>query len=529
MGTNTLLSIAVLMGAGSVSFADAQEVQTASSVRTAAAMLAPQPAPELLTRPARLDALTPAMPLASSSLASSSSDARSDARISESAREEAPIQGIITGRVVSARTQQPLPSAQVSLVGTGLGGLTNSSGRYLLLDMPDGVHTLRAVLIGYAAAEQQVTITSGTTITADFQLEVEALALDAIVVTGTAGQARRREVGNSITQLNPADLVGTATSVEQLLQGCGLGMTVLTSTATEGAGAQIRLRGNVSVSMSNQPLMYIDGIRVQNEGYRRYASTGDNRSPLADLNPNDIERVEIIKGAAATTLYGSDASAGVLQIFTKRGISGEPAWNAEISQGFSEVRPFGAGDNPFLFLGPWLKKGWRQRYSASVRGGSDDMRYYVSGLWEDNEGPTPNNFQEMLSLRANFGFDLAEGLTFEVNSSLAHANLEGLSQGGSPTFSFVLNAIRGEQGYVGTRDFETLSLMLDQKNPQTTDRLITGATLTYAPTDNLSNRLVLGHDLSLADQQRLRPFGWQNLDDLGSIRSGRWSQRNPHV
>ncbi|MBI4520601.1 MAG: carboxypeptidase-like regulatory domain-containing protein, partial [Gemmatimonadetes bacterium] len=235
--------------------------------------------------------------------------------------------GTLTGQVVAAGTLRPLVGAQVYVVGTSIGGLTNASGRYLFTNVPDGSATLRVELIGYAAAERQVTITPGSTLTQDFQLTEEALSLDEIVVTGTAGTARRREVGNTIAQINTATISEPITSVDGLLQARAPGVLVSAQSGGSGSGATIRLRGNVSVALSNQPLLYVDGVRVKSEPYPLGADGARApASPLNDINPADVERIEIIKGAAATTLYGTEAAAGVIQIFTKKGTQGAPVW-----------------------------------------------------------------------------------------------------------------------------------------------------------------------------------------------------------
>jgi len=179
-------------------------------------------------------------------------------------------------------------------------------------------------------------------------MEQEILGLDEIVVTGTAGAARRREVGNSVARIDLAQVDEPVANVEQLLQSRTPGLVINESAGMTGAGAQIRLRGSVSVSQSNQPLIYIDGIRVKSDAYKKNVPPADfsgrsgnvTASPLADINPEDIERIEVIKGAAATTLYGTEAAAGVIQIFTRRGASGAPRWTIQVDQGFNRLRPF---------------------------------------------------------------------------------------------------------------------------------------------------------------------------------------------
>ena len=173
--------------------------------------------------------------------------------------------GTITGTVTEASTMRPMGSAQVYLANTSLGTLTNQAGRFLILNVPPGTYNVTVQRIGYAKATQQVVLSGGGTAEANFAKEPQALGLDEIVVTGTAGAARRREVGNSISQVNIADVPETPTSVDGLLAGRVAGMSVMQGSASQGSGAMIRLRANVSVAMSNQPTLYIDGVRARSD------------------------------------------------------------------------------------------------------------------------------------------------------------------------------------------------------------------------------------------------------------------------
>ena len=219
--------------------------------------------------------------------------------------------GTVTGSITDAATGAGIQSVQVYLADTGLGTLTNASGRFLILNVPAGSYTLRAERLGYGTQEMQVSVTSGGTVAQDVQLQTEALGLDELVVTGTAGAARRREIGNTIAQLEVADIAEPPQSVDAILQGRVAGMTVMNASGNAGSGARIRLRGNVSIAQSNQPLIYVDGVRMRSEAFdKNVPATGypgrsgnDVASPLNNINPADIERIEVIKGAAATTLY----------------------------------------------------------------------------------------------------------------------------------------------------------------------------------------------------------------------------------
>jgi outer membrane receptor protein involved in Fe transport len=426
-----------------------------------------------------------------------------------------PRDGRLIGRVVAARSLAPMGQVQISLAGTELGTLTQSDGRFILANVPAGTYELRVERIGYRSVTREVVVTDGETTSVEISLDEEALSLDEIVVTGTAGQARRREVGNSITQINLAEVKEPVIGIEQLLQSRAAGIIVTEGNGSIGSGAQIRLRGSVSVSQSNAPLIYIDGIRVKSDAYRKNVPpTGNDgrsgnvtASPLADINPADIERIEVIKGSAATTLYGTEAAAGVLQIFTKRGRSGAPQWTMQVDQGVNHLRSFAPASNPYLNMEPFLRDGRRQRYSMSVSGGGQALQYFASSLYENNEGVLPDDEEEKVGVRGNFTFTPLRDLQIMWNTSYTRDQLRNTPSGNNAQ-GLTLNAYRAERNYFGANDPELLRQLLDQEIRTWLDRFITGATASYSPTSNFTNRLTIGYDRAQQENRNLRPYGF---------------------
>src|SRR5216117_3087170 len=343
--------------------------------------------------------------------------------------------GSVQGTVTAAATSEPVVGAEVTIAGTNIGVRTGPDGRFTLGNVAAGLRELRILAIGYRLATLRVTITADQVTRTNVQLTPSVLQLDAVVVTGTAGLARVREVGNSIAQVNLSQVKDRPANMDQLLQARAPGLSVMQTSGMAGEGAQIRLRGAVSVSQSNQPIVYIDGIRVRSEGYRRNRPPFDDSnsnafrganyqaSPLNDINPADVDHIEVIKGSAASTLYGTEAAAGVIQIFTKHGTSGAPRWSFKTGQGFAQLRPFGTDSVPYLNLRPagavngqchetpvagcsWIRNAYRSHYAGSVSGGLSGgagFKYYVSGTWEDNDGVLPLDNEQKLVTRANFG------------------------------------------------------------------------------------------------------------------------------
>lgn len=451
--------------------------------------------------------------------------------------------GTVTGTVTDAATNAPIQSVQVYLLDTGLGTLSNQSGRFLILNVPAGSYTLRAERLGYGIQDVQIEVSSGGTVQQNIALNSEALGLDEIVVTGTAGAARRREVGNTIGQINVNEVTEPPQSVDDLLQGRVSGMTVTPTSGNAGGGAKIRLRGNVSVAQSNQPIVYVDGVRIRSDAFHKNVpptgypgrSGNDVASPLNNINPSDIERIEVIKGAAATTLYGTEAAAGVIQIFTKRGHQGAAQWTASIEQGFQDLRPFGVspdlrpsfedaesaagGTSDYMFIDPWLRNAWQQRYSLSVGGGGEDLQYFVSGSWQDDEGVLPNDVQETANIRGNFTFSPAENLQLQWNTSFTSDEFFNTAAGNN-AHGLTLNVFRRAANYFGNEQKENLDQLLNQEIQTQIDHFITGGTATYTPMSNFTNRFSVGYDLAQQENRNLRPFGYVQAPN-GILSDGR--------
>ncbi|MBI4540301.1 MAG: TonB-dependent receptor [Gemmatimonadetes bacterium] len=452
--------------------------------------------------------------------------------------------GTITGRVVETGTQVPLASTQVYLAGTGTGTITAPNGRYILLNVPAGTYTVTVERIGFRTETRQVTVAAGQSVEANFELTEEPLGLDEIVVTGTAGAARRREVGNSISQINLTQIDEPIVNVDALLQGRATGLLVTENGGEVGTGASIRLRGNISATMSNQPLIYVDGIRVRNEGYPKnvppsgYAGRGPNTaySPLNDINPVDIERVEVIRGPAATTLYGTEASAGVIQIFTKRGRAGKPSWTAQIDQGFAYEQKFGptegfhgdklvippGEDDPSrMFIDYYLRNpAYRHKYTLSVNGGREDIQYFLSSSWARTEGVLPDDRSRQFSLRGNLNFAPLEGLQLNWNTAYSKNDVDQ-THGGPSAQGIILNTFRRDRNYFGTTDPKVVSQVLDQEQNTLVERFMTGVTATYAPAGYFTNRFTVGYDVANEQTSSLRPFGFV-LEPRGVAHETRW-------
>lgn len=341
-----------------------------------------------------------------------------------SAAAQASAQGTITGHITDASTGQPVPAAQISIVGTNAGAQSNDEGLYSIRGINPGSVEVRVLRVGYSEQRKQVTVAAGESATVDFQMAPVAVMLNPVVTTAT-GEQRRVEVGNAISRVDAATVTDEkpVTTVNDILTSRAPGVQVIAGTQT-GAGDRVRIRGTNSLSLSNDPIYIVDGVRVANDrGSASFTTGGTYPGRIGDLNPDDIESIEVVKGPSAATLYGTDAANGVIVIKTKRGVEGRPQWTVTVEQtgikdlndypdNYRSWRPTSTQYNSTqcfltqvadgtctqdsvttfnIYDDPQTTPyglGWRSRYGVSVRGGSDAVKYYVTGSWTDEDGVT---------------------------------------------------------------------------------------------------------------------------------------------
>ena len=241
--------------------------------------------------------------------------------------------GTVAGRVTDA-DGNPLVGANVLVVGTSLGAATGMDGDYSMSSIPPGDYKVSANYIGYATESQQVSVLGGSVAEVNFSLRASAIDLNEIVVTGTGVAVEKSKVGNSVGVVKMDNLVNApVNSVDQILTGREPGVMVNLNGGLAGEGAEIRIRGTSSISQSNQPTIYVDGVRMDNNTNAGGMNWGGGvPGRMSEINPDAIERIEILKGATASALYGSKASNGIINIITKQGAIGKPRFSFKMSQ-----------------------------------------------------------------------------------------------------------------------------------------------------------------------------------------------------
>jgi TonB-linked SusC/RagA family outer membrane protein len=471
----------------------------------------------------------------------------------------------ISGQVMDSSAQHPLAGAEVVIVSGGAttptrGARTDAAGRYTIVGVPAGDVRVRARLLGYAPKERTLTLRDGEPATLDFALTPRSTQLDQVVITGTGGVVQRRAVGNVIETIQAAEVMEVAPvrTVEDLVGSRTAGVTLLPATGQVGTGAQLRVRSAGSLSLTNDPIIYIDGVRMDANTSRGPAQRGGaGASRLNDVNPEDIESIEIIKGPAAATLYGTEASNGVIQIITKRGRSGRARWDFSTRQGTNwMINPEGragllyacvdaqgqtaqsclaSAPNPGRVVsfnlyqheietgnGPIFRNGRTQGYIAALSGGSDANRYYLSAAYDNDVGVVPWNWEKKFTGRANV--DAQAGSKLRLQGSVGHIRDRiRLAQGAidiDPFSNLVWGTPRtmtGRQRGFGTAPpemWETVETHADN------DRTTISLTGMYTPMEWFTHRVVTGLDVNAENNWTLWPRQLVNADLFGTNGQG---------
>ena len=380
----------------------------------------------------------------------------------------------ITGKVVQAGTNTPLNDATVGLLGQPAGVRTNERGEYRIR-VPQEDVTLLVRAIGFKRGQTRVTASQAT---ADFALEKDVLQLEGVTVTGTATTIEKKNAATSVSTVSAEELTrAPAVSVENALQGKVVGANISMNNGAPGGGAQVQIRGASSLIGNIQPLFVVDGVVISNtirSTMQRRATgslnggeeNGTNR--LADINPNDIESIEVLKSTAAAAMYGSQATNGVVLITTKRGKAGAPKFN--LTQRFGTYQSIRLQDSRHFetldeVLGIGATKGNPDAIALAQKvctpncphydyqkelfgktplayetvigltGGAANTRYFVSGFNRLEPGTAMNTDAKRQSLRANIDQNVGSKLTIGLNANMLRSFAQRGVSNNDNTFS----------------------------------------------------------------------------------------------
>jgi TonB-linked SusC/RagA family outer membrane protein len=436
--------------------------------------------------------------------------------------------GSITGHVVDMTARRALVGAQVLLGGTTRRTFTDVKGEFRVTDVPAGEVEVRVRLIGYATAAKKVTVRAGETATVEIGVAPTAVALEAVVVTAT-GEERAREQGNAVQKLDAAKLVQQAlpNNLTDLLNARAPGVEVLSSGGTTGSGTRIRIRGSNSVTLSNEPVLIVNGVRVENGASSSSVGVGGQvPSRLNDFSPEDLESVQIVGGPSASVLYGTDAANGVIQLQTKRGRPGTTKWEFSSEGGvindvgtypanytsltaldsactltraavgactIARVRTF----NPIMVYSPF-QTGHHTAFNLGASGGTEQTTFYVAGHYTNEQGVYSVNQQKTVNLIASIHEQARANLDFQ-GTVLYTAGKLRLPENDNNVFGVLSSGFlgssdsaNGRQGYGFLTPAQSFSILTYQK----IDRFFGGLQTNYRPLSFLEAHANVGVDFT---------------------------------
>lgn len=473
--------------------------------------------------------------------------------------------GTVTGTVTDAASKQPIADARIQITGTAFGTQTNTDGTYRLTAVRAGMVQISVLRLGYKSMRDSVRLADGQTASLNFQLQQSAVNLSEVVVTGTAGNQERKAQSALVASVKASDIIKDApiTNVASLLQSRVPGVALSAQSGTKGVATSIRIRGASSINLSNQPLVFIDGVRL-NEGFTSSGQSGQQFDRFNDLNPEEIESIEVVKGPAAATLYGADASAGVIQIITKKGKAGSNTFTQSVRAEMSNsdknftppdnyalcttalvattsTNPLCRGkavgdlvsDNPLLRVGAF-QTGEGRIFSWNGRGGGQNYGYNLSYGSDNTKGVLPNNRFNRYNIRTNANYIANSKLNFDAGLGLVQTQVD-LPDNDNNIFGWLGGAMLGSpttrndsptgdasnDGWFSRRHYNAI---LSKQNRLLTKRVTSSVTANYAPTTWFTNRFIGGLDYASETNDFFQPkndsLWWGGLSDGGTRSMG---------
>jgi TonB-linked SusC/RagA family outer membrane protein len=471
---------------------------------------------------------------------------------------------VITGKVTDAVTKQTIPGAVVKIQNTSFATATNSDGTYTLTaDLSAASYQLLVSYIGFSSSAQALILGAADRVVLNASLSTAAVGLDEVIVTGTSQGTTRKQLGSYVSTVKGDDLLKAPSgNVLSSLQGKTAGAQISQNSGDPAGGMSVRLRGVSSINSSSEPLYIIDGVIVNNSttrvtntsanydgGNNSGSATGQNgnfvgsigQNRMVDINPNDIERIEVLNGAAAAAIYGSRANAGVVQIFTKRGASGKPVVGFSSTLTIGELRKqIEVNEAPLKFGGsvntatqdiiqligtppalattttPVTRYNYQDYIfrtsvgtdnTVSVSGGSDNTKFYTSAGYFFNQGIIKNTDFKKYNFRTNLDQKINDWAKLTAGFNYIHSDANEKPDGNS--FFSPMNSVTiignfhdifardllGNLQAVGERGrVNPVSVIEDIKQRQFTNRIIANTSLKLTPVKNLSIDYTMGVD-----------------------------------
>lgn len=469
---------------------------------------------------------------------------------------------VVTGRVTNAQGAG-ISGVSVTVKNTTTGTTTGEDGSFSISVPANAILVFSSV--GYAS--QEISVNNQSTI--NIELQTTAGSLNEVVIVGY-GTQRRREVTGAISKVTSEHINALpAPSFEASLQGRAPGVQVIQGSGLAGSGSVIRIRGINSISAGGDPLYVIDGIPIIADNFIRGNGGGMNQNPLAGINPNDIESVEILKDAAAAGIYGSRGANGVVLITTKRGRAGKPTFNYNNKIGLSTY----ANRPEFLNGAEWLQlrqEAWENdgntglaplpgssvtwaeaqntntdwwdeltrtgvinEHNLSMSQGNSFLKTYIGATYSDNQSYLQNNSYSRLGLRTNFDFNFSPKFKVGVNAAYnrgINKRVPAAWDGGlgdAMSYALPIYPIYNADGTYFTGGANPVRKLNETKMRNTDNRFVGGLSIDYNPIPNLTLRATGSYDYLRGIEDRYESANWLGRTDVpGQARRGILDGRN---
>jgi TonB-dependent SusC/RagA subfamily outer membrane receptor len=456
-------------------------------------------------------------------------------------------QAIVVTGVVRDDAAMTVPGALVTIPALNLRQVANDIAEYrftLPNAQPGQEIVIEARSLGHAPARVTLVLRAGVN-TQNLTLAKRAVQIEGVVVSGTAGRQEKRAQSATVASIDAAKIaeVAPVTNVQNMLTARTPGVVLQNRSGTTGTAADIRIRGASSITLSNDPLVYIDGIRVSGDAQQIYGVGNQQGTRLNDIKIEDIESIEVVKGPAAATLYGSDAVAGVISIITKKGRQGAgfvQTMNVEygeVNPNFTQPANFGVcsatalsrptsfpncvgkaegtilSDRP-LERDKSFGNGNYKNINYSLSGGGDRYSAYFSMGGNGDWGIVPNSFYGQINSRANFNYSVRDNLQMEFGFGLIRVETQ-LPTNDNNIYGYLGGGMLGDPRTIGAAkdgwysQRQTLAISAHDVDDKTTRFQPRGA-VNWMPFNWFKNRLSLGADFS-----RTEAFSFWAKNDQG--------------
>jgi len=423
--------------------------------------------------------------------------------------------GTITGEVTDTRSGEPLPGANVAVLETQTGVAADSDGNYRIEAVEPGTYTLEASFVGYDPVRKEIEVPSGQEVAVDFELESQVAQMDEVVKIGIASERSMSRSEVSVSRIDAASLglKNNNSNIADLIGGKSPGVSVESSAGSVGSGIRFRIRSGGGLKGDGQPAIYVDGTRIDQSEVEGTGAGGQGFGALSDLNPSEIEDINILKGPAAAAMYGVEGSSGVVLITTKGG--SEDGLDVEFSSTVGQNEPHSSystnsyftaeAANGELISGPLLQN------QLSVSGNASGVLYYTSVTNRNENGIVQGDDLDRTSLRLNLDATPGEDFTIGVNTSyiINNQQRQELDNAFGPLNNTLFVSNEEVWSKTGSREAVYARSDVMEKN-----RFLGSANLVWSPIQDFQLQATAGLDRSNMTNNKVQPVGFSFGGDL---------------